>query len=145
MSNTFFGFFRGRSNSLLAIVSRSDEPNRLTNKPFRISIFRAAQMFQTATSIARAAKARGGFPPGLAMACSLKDSLQGSRVFNRPHPTLRTSFPLPIPGRPNGHREAPSLQCNFQRIAQASFVRNPRSLFLLAPCCSFLRIAMTRL
>ncbi len=64
---------------LLAIASRRDEPQRLTSKPVRISIFRAAQNFQTATSIARATKARGGFPPGLAMACSLKDSQQGSR------------------------------------------------------------------
>jgi hypothetical protein len=34
------------------------------------------------------------------------------------HPTLRTSFPLPTQGRPNGHREAPLLISNFPRVAQ---------------------------
>jgi hypothetical protein len=33
------------------------------------------------------------------------------------HLTQRTSFPLPSSGRPHGHREAPLLICNFQRLA----------------------------
>src|SRR5208283_2683117 len=48
---------------------------------------------------------------GHAMACSLRDSLQGLRGCTTTHvtPTQRTSFPLPSTGRPNGHREAPLL------------------------------------
>jgi hypothetical protein len=96
MSNILFRLIRGRPDSLPAVIPRPNEPNRLTRKSFRISNLRAAQKFQTATSIARAAKARGGSPPGHAMACSLRDSLQGSRGSNRPHPTLRTSFPTSL-------------------------------------------------
>jgi len=96
MSNFFFRLIRGRSNSIQAVAPRSDEPNRLTSKLFRISVFRAAQMFQTATSIARATRARGRLPPGLAMACSLKDFLQGSRG-------IRSTSPDPTNQLPTSH------------------------------------------
>jgi len=57
--------------------------------PFDSASFAQAQIFQTATSIARATRARGNWFPGLAMACSLKDYLQGSRGFipTSPDPT----------------------------------------------------------
>ena len=43
---------------------------------------------------------------------------RGSGVrLGAPHPAQRTSFPLPSSGRPNGHREAPLLICNSQRLA----------------------------
>ncbi|PWT73418.1 MAG: hypothetical protein C5B46_05390 [Proteobacteria bacterium] len=55
----FFVSFRGRPDSLPAVIPRRNEPNRMTSKSLRISIFRAAQIFQTATSNAQATKARG--------------------------------------------------------------------------------------
>jgi len=51
--------------------------------------------------------------------CSLWDSLQGLRG-RLPYLTQRTSSPLPFSGRPHGHREAPLLTCNFQRVAQVT-------------------------
>jgi hypothetical protein len=132
MSNTFFGFFPGRSNLLLAVVPEAMNRNSRQTSRFESASFAQRKCFKQRPASLEPLEARGGLPPGLAMACSLKDSQQGSRGFNRPHPTLRTSFPLPIPGRPNGHREAPSLQCNFQRIAQAIFVCNRRCSCLCA-------------
>lgn len=79
---------------------------------------------------------------GLAMACSLRDSLQGLRACISLHLTLRTSFPLPSSGRPNGHREAPSLICNFQRVAHATLYCNSRLILRSPSRCDFLRIAI---
>ena len=76
-----------------ALIPRWSEPDGKTSKSFRISFFRAAQMFQTATSIARAAEARGRFLPGHAMACSLWDSLQGSRGTNLTSPDPSNQLP----------------------------------------------------
>ena len=67
---------------------------------------------------------------------------RGSGVrLGAPHPAQRTSFPLPSWGRPHGHREAPLLICNSQRVAHA----RPYCKFCsgsapgcaaFAPCCN---------
>ena len=72
-----------------------------------------------------------GFPTGV----------HGS--FTRPHPTLRTSFPLPIPGRPNGHREASIASIQLSQDSTSSPYPQPALVLALAPCCSFSRKAMT--
>jgi hypothetical protein len=77
----------------------ASEPKRQIHRSIRISILRAAQNFQTATSITRAAKARGGFPPGLAMACSLKDSPQGSRGIQPTSPDPTNQLPTSHSGQ----------------------------------------------
>jgi hypothetical protein len=68
---------------------------------------------------------------GHAMACSLRDSLQGSGTRRSPpHLTLRTSFPLPSSGRPcilpaTGRLHClHATYCNFSRLAQAALVCN---------------------
>ncbi len=84
--------------------------------------------------------------PGLAMVLFSEGvSYRGRGALNRPHPTLRTGFPLPFRAGPMAtgrlHRSIYSLF----RIAQAIPVCNPRFFLLLAACCSFLRIATARL
>ena len=76
-------------------IETEAEPNteRLTSEASHCA------KYQTTTSIAQATRACGILLPGLAMACSLRDSLQGYRVFLLPHLTLRTSFPLPSYGQ----------------------------------------------
>jgi hypothetical protein len=106
LCQTLFGRLFHRLGGVLPPVHK---PNPKTSKSFRIGTFRAAQIFQTATSIARAARARGNVPGSCNGLFSEEVSNRGPGVVSRPHLTLRTSFPLPIPGRPNGHREAPSL------------------------------------
>jgi len=135
----------GHPTTPSGLVQSLDGPNGTPSRPFRISTFRAAQSFQTATSIARATQARGeSFSPGLAMGLfseGLPTGVQG--FFVRPHPTQRTSFPLPIPGRPNGHREAPSL--NLQLVQNSTgYSLLQLAIFLASStCCSFLRITIT--
>ena len=74
--------------------------------------------------------------------CSLRDSLQGSRERSSlPRPTLRTGFPLPTRGRPQGHREAPLLICNFSRVAQATLQCKSRIGINLRLNRDFLRIS----
>jgi hypothetical protein len=69
--------------------------------------------------------AHRSFLLGLAIACSLWDSLQRFRGLP-PHLIQRTSittcFPLPSLGRPSGHREALPLLCNFSRVSQSTFI-----------------------
>jgi len=55
---------RGHPNMLSAVAPRRDEPKRKTFKSVRVSIFRAAQNFQTATSIARATRGSRRISPG---------------------------------------------------------------------------------
>jgi hypothetical protein len=75
-----------------------------------------------------------GFPTGVqGVACPL------------PQLTLRTSFPLPIQGRPFGHREAPLLICNFFRVTQATLVCNSRLAIAVVANCDLLRISTLRL
>ena len=65
---------------------------------------RTAQNFKQQPAIYRLAhfaRTRGLASWVMQWVCSLRDSLQGSRVrFTRPRPTLRTGFPLPTWGRP---------------------------------------------
>ena len=88
--------YRDPPGFTLAALSRCDEPNRRDQKaPFE-SALRAAQKYQTATSIARAAKARGRNLPGHAMACSLRISLQWFGGVTSTSPDHRTSFLFPL-------------------------------------------------
>ncbi len=68
---------------------------------------------------------------GLAMVCSLWDSLQGYRGYS-PHLTLRTGFPLPFRTGIQATREAPLLICNFPRVSP--FALDCKSV----TCCSWL-------
>ncbi len=103
MSNTFFRLFCIVSRPLKRNVGgrssmRSSRKGKSASRSESAS-FRAAQNFQTATSVARAAKARGGFPPGLAMACSLKDSPQGSRGIKPTSPDPTNQLPTSHSGQ----------------------------------------------
>ena len=82
-------------------------------------------------------------PPGPAMVCSLWDSRQGSRVNLLPDPA--NQLPTSLNGQAQGHREAPLLIHNFQRVAHATHPRNwqPALPFLLI--CDLLRISTTHL
>ena len=71
----------------------------LTCNPFRISIFRAAQTFKQRPASLEPLTARGGFPPGLAMACSLRDSLQGSRGVKSTSPDPTNQLPTSHSGQ----------------------------------------------
>jgi hypothetical protein len=69
---------------------------------------------------------------------------RGSGATASPDPTNQFhyfGFPLPTWGRPHGHREAPLLLCNSQRVAHATFdcKRCPSSPE--SSLCNSLRIA----
>jgi hypothetical protein len=136
---------RGRSNSLLAVVPSSGEPESVDEKPIRISYFAQRKISNSDQKLPEPLGLARDQLSGLAMACSLRDSLQGFRDLAFLHLTLRTSFPLPSTGRPHGHREAPSLICNFQRLAHATLVCNSRLTLPSPPRCNFPRIAITPL
>jgi hypothetical protein len=104
VSNFFFrtGFTmrRGRPTTRLGFVPRAMGPERMTSKSARISFFRAAQMFQTATSIARAARgSRRIFLRVMQWLVLCGIPYRGPGALSRPHLTLRTSFPNPNLGR----------------------------------------------
>ena len=66
--------------------------------------------------------------PGLAMACSLWDSLQGSRgTPQRFHPTLRTSFLTPLRAGPTATGKLHCSISNFPRLAQVSWGCKPQA------------------
>ena len=138
-------------------------PKRLTRKSVRISYFAQRKISNSDQYLPEPLGLARDELSGHAMACSLRDSLQGLRDRAFLHLTLRTSFPLPsdsrslkVPdlglGRPfiihafaRGHREAPSLICNFLRVAQATLACNLRPALRLPPDRNFPRIAITRL
>ena len=124
---------RGRSTILLAFIPRYDPPRGRTLKPSESALIAQRKSFKQRPAPLEPLEARGGiYPPGHAMACSLRDSLQGSRGSKPTSPDPSNQLPqIPNPGGPIGHQEAPSLQCNFQRIAQAISVCNSRLFFFL--------------
>ena len=69
-----------RPTTRLALIPQSRNPNRKTSKSCRFSSFAQRKTFkQRPASLKPLGLA--GLLPGLAMACSLKDSLQGSRGY----------------------------------------------------------------
>jgi len=99
---------------------------RSARKPVRISYFAQRKISNSDQQLPEPLGLARDQLSGHAMACSLRDSLQGLRDRAFLHLTLRTSFPLPSSGRPHGHREAPSLICNFLRVAHATLACNLR-------------------
>jgi hypothetical protein len=128
--------FCGRPTTPLEWVRDRNRSNGTFCKPFRIGIFRAAQNFQTATSIARATGARGRILPGLAMACSLKEFLQGSRGIKPTSPDPKNQLPTSHSGqaqRPPGGS-----------IASMQLSKNSTSYLCLQPAlasCLWRRVA----
>ncbi len=98
----------GRSNSLLAGLpeERSINSTRRTLSR-KIAQRKISKIDRRATSIARAAKAHRRFLPGLAIACSLWDSLQRFRgAFpekTSPDPTNQHTIQLPTSLNGAGH------------------------------------------
>jgi hypothetical protein len=144
----FFRPVRGRSNMLPTAAPRSTDPN--SDDPQAVlnqNRSRSAQIFQTATSTARAARgSRRNLPRVMQWLVLCGITYRGPGVFTSPHLTLRTSFPIPKSGR--AHRPPGSSIASIYslaRIAQAIHTCNPCSQLPLAPCCSFLRIATTEL
>lgn len=146
MSNTVFRLIPRPLKLDVGGGSRSDEPNRQTCKSIRISTFRAARIFQTATSIARAARGSREISPGV---------MQWLVLCGVPYrgPGVILTSPDPSNQLPTSHYGAgPSatgrlhrLIYSLLRIAQATLACNLRLPLALPPRCSFLRIAITRL
>ena len=88
--------------------------------------------------LAHFARTRGLASWVMQWVCSLWDSLQGLGVrLTLPHLTLRTGFPLPLKGRPHGHREAPLLICNFLRVTQATLGCKSQKRLISRAVCDF--------
>ena len=106
-----FHIFGGR------FTCRFDRHSGEVNRPQKVALRKISKIDQRQIASRTRAHERN-FLPGHAMDCSLRDSLQGLTL---PHPTQRTSFPLPSIGAGHkGHREALLLICNFSRVAQAT-------------------------
>jgi hypothetical protein len=122
MSSQSFSTYQGRSNSMLAEVPQLRiSIGRVDESPIRKS--RTAQNIkEQPANCAPAYKARRRLTPGSCnglFSAGFPTGVQGLL----PHLTQRTSlisFPLPSWGRPQGHREALLLTCNFQRVAHAN-------------------------
>jgi len=136
--------FLGRPRLVVGGRSRNAvSPKRSARKPVRISYFAQRKISNSDQYLPEPLGLARDQLSGHAMACSLRDSLQGLRDLAFLHLTRRTSFPLPSSGRPHGHREAPSLICNFLRVAQATLPCNLRFTCVNPPRCNLLRIAIT--
>jgi hypothetical protein len=148
MSNILFRLILRPPGLAAGVIPRRNEPNWMTSKSFRISIFRAAQIFQTATSIARATKARGRISRVMQwlVLCGITYRGQGYLTdLNRPiEPASQRPFPH------SRFRAGPTA--TGSSIASVQLSKNSTGYLCMQPAfilrsprrCNFLRIATTR-
>ena len=124
---------RAPNHMVAAVSPTAMSRTGLTCNPFRISIFRAAQTFKQRPASLEPLTARGGFPPGLAMACSLRDSLQGSRGVKSTSPDPTNQLPTSHSGQ--AQRPPGGSTAHLQLFKIINFDVACQTLFLLFSAC----------